>query len=98
MLALSDRIIGVPRDGRLKGSLRVTVQRRDGRAVTVEAAKPIGSPEKPLSDAQFEAKFRDCAQNAVRPLSTTSIDAALATIAELETAADVRALLTPFQR
>jgi hypothetical protein len=31
--------------------------------VTVEASDPIGSPEKPLTNARLEAKFRDCADN-----------------------------------
>ena len=62
VLALSDRIAGMASEGRTKGSLSITVQRTDGRTVTIEATDPIGSPEKPLSDAQFEAKFRDCAQ------------------------------------
>ena len=57
---------------------------------------PIGPPEKPLSDTQFEAKFRDCARNAVRPLSDLSVDAVLASIGRLETLADARELLTPF--
>ena len=94
--ALSDRIAGMPRADRKKGELSITVTRTDGRAVTVEASDPIGSPHKPLTDAQFEAKFRDCARNAVRPLSDTSIDAALAAIGRLETLADVRKLMTPF--
>jgi O-methyltransferase len=64
--------------------------------VTVEASDPIGSPEKPLSDTQFEAKFRDCARNAVRPLSDASVDAVLAAIGRLEKLADARELLTPF--
>jgi len=34
----------------------------DGRSVTVEAGDPIDPPRKPLTDAQFEAKFRDCAR------------------------------------
>ena len=72
------------------------MRRTDGRSVTVEATDPIGSPQKPLSDAQFEAKFRDCARNAVRPLSDASVDAALATIARLETLTDARELLAPF--
>ena len=76
VLALSDRIAGVAREGRPKGSLSITVQRTDGRSVTVEASDPIGSPEKPLTDAQLEAKFRDCARNAVQPLSEASVDAA----------------------
>jgi hypothetical protein len=60
--------------------LGITVMKTDGRSITVEATDPIGSPDKPLSDAQFEAKFRDCARNAVRPLSDASVDAALAAI------------------
>jgi 2-methylcitrate dehydratase PrpD len=96
VLALADRIEGVARDGRPKRSLSITVRRTDGRSVTVEGTAPIGSPEKPLSDAQFEAKFRDCAHNAVRPLSDESIDGALAAIGRLETLVDARALLTPF--
>src|ERR1700720_1410101 len=63
--ALSDRIAGMPRADRKKGELSITVTRTDGRAVTVEPSDPIGSPHKPLTNAQFEAKFRDCARNAV---------------------------------
>ena len=49
VLALSDRIVGVARDGRPKVAEH-TVRRTDGRSVTVEAADPTGSPEKPLSE------------------------------------------------
>jgi 2-methylcitrate dehydratase PrpD len=96
VLALADRIAGVAREGRPKGSLSITVQRADGRSVTVEASDPIGSPEKPLSDARLAAKFRDCARNAVQPLPEASVDAALAAIGRLETLADARELMTLF--
>jgi 2-methylcitrate dehydratase PrpD len=96
VLALSDRIAGVGNERRKKGELSVTVTRTDGRSVTIEAGDPIGSPQKPLSDAQFEAKFRDCARNAVQPLSNASVDAALAAIGRLETLADARDLMAPF--
>ena len=96
VLALSDRIAGVARDGRPKGSVAITVQTTDGRAVTLETTAPIGSPQKPLATAQLEAKFRDCARNAVKPLSEASVEAALATIGRLETLPDARALITPF--
>jgi 2-methylcitrate dehydratase PrpD len=95
VLALSDRIAGVAREGRKRGSLSITVIRNDGRSATIEATDPIGSPKKPLTDAQFEAKFRDCARNAARPLSTTAIDTALAAIGRLETLPDARELITP---
>jgi 2-methylcitrate dehydratase PrpD len=96
VLALSDRITEVAHQGRAKGSLAITVMKTDGRSITVEATDPIGSPDKPLSDAQFEAKFRDCARNAVRPLSDASVDAALAAINRLETLPDARELMAPF--
>jgi 2-methylcitrate dehydratase PrpD len=96
VLALSDRIVGIPREGRQKGSLAITVRMTDGRSAAIEAVDPIGSPHKPLTPARFEAKFRDCARNAVRPLPDSSIDAALAAIARLETLPDARALLAPF--
>ncbi len=96
VLALSDRIAGVARDGRPKGSVAITVQTTDGRAVTLETTAPIGSSQKPLATAQLEAKFRDCARNAVKPLSEASVEAALATIGRLETLPDARALITPF--
>jgi 2-methylcitrate dehydratase PrpD len=93
-LALADRIAGIAQEGRPKRSLSITVRRTDGHSVTVEAGDPIGSPQKPLTDAQFEAKFRDCARNAVQPVSDASIDAVLAAIGRLETLADARELLT----
>jgi 2-methylcitrate dehydratase PrpD len=96
VLALSDRIVGVARESRPKRSLNITVRHTNGRSVTIEAIDPIGSPQKPLSDAQFEAKFRDCAHNAVHPLPDASIDKALATISRVETLMDARELLTPF--
>jgi 2-methylcitrate dehydratase PrpD len=96
VLALSDRIAGVARDGRPKVSLSITVQRTDGRSVTVEASDPIGSPEKPLTKAQLEAKFRDCAGNAAQPLSNASVDAVLAAIGRLEMLPDARELMMPF--
>jgi 2-methylcitrate dehydratase PrpD len=96
VLALSDRIVGIARDGRAKGSLAITVKRTDRRSVTVEADDPIGSPQKPLTDAQFAAKLRDCARNAVRPPADASLDALVASIERLETLPDARELIAPF--
>ena len=96
VLALSDRIAGVARDQRPRGSLSITVQRTDGRVVTVEASDPIGSPAKPLTNAQLETKFRDCARNAVQPLSDESVDGVLTAIGRLETLPDAQELMTAF--
>ena len=96
VLSLSDRITGVARDHRPRGSLSITVQRTDGRSVTVEASDPIGSPEKPLAKIQLETKFRDCARNAVQPPSESSLDGLLAAIGRLEMLPDARELMTAF--
>ena len=64
--------------------------------VTVEATDPIGSPDKPLTNAQLEAKFGDCARNAVQPLSDASVDGVLAAIGQLDRLPDARELMTPF--
>jgi 2-methylcitrate dehydratase PrpD len=96
VLSLADRIAGVARDHRPRGSFGITVQRTGGRSVTVEASNPIGSPEKPLANAQLEAKFRDCARNAVQPVSDASVHRLLAAIERLETLPDARELMTAF--
>jgi 2-methylcitrate dehydratase PrpD len=70
------------------------VHRTDGRSITVEATDPIGSPEKPLTNAQLEAKFRDCARNAMQPLPEASVDGLFAAIGRLERLPDARELMT----
>src|SRR5215472_5884734 len=55
VLALSDRITGVARDGRPKGWLRITVQRNDRRSVMVEASDPIGVARQ----AAYQSPARD---------------------------------------
>jgi len=93
---LADRIAGVAKPAAARDWVKIAVRRTDGRSATIESTDPIGSPSKPLSDAQFAAKFRDCAGNAVRPLAAADIEATLTAFARLETLADVRVLLTPF--
>jgi 2-methylcitrate dehydratase PrpD len=96
VLALSDRIVGVANPRHARDSAKIVVTRSDGRSATIETTVPFGAPSNPLSDAQFAAKFRDCAGNAVRSLAAVDIDATLAAIARLETLTDARVLLAPF--
>jgi 2-methylcitrate dehydratase PrpD len=96
VLALAARIQGEARPGQTKGWLEITVRHVDGRSVTVAATDLLGSPRRPLSAAQFEAKFRDCAAHAVRPLDGDRVDAALRIINGLEQAATVTELLALF--
>ncbi len=96
VLALAARIHGEARLERSKGWLEITVQHVDGRIAAVTASDPLGSPHKPLSEAQFAAKFRDCAGNAGRPIEPERVDAALRTLGGLELAPDVTELLGLF--
>jgi 2-methylcitrate dehydratase PrpD len=96
VLALAGRIAGVANPRHARDSARLTVAHSDGRAVTIDTTIPFGAPSNPLSEAQFAAKFRDCAGNAIRPLATADVDATLAALGQLEQLPDVRVLLTPF--
>jgi len=69
-----------------------TIKRRAmGKMRAVQVAQGGGAL------AQFEAKFRDCARNALRPLSNESVDAVLSRVQQLDRVADVRDLLAPFE-
>jgi hypothetical protein len=67
--------------------------RADGRAASLETTSPSGSPQKPLSDAQLQAKFRDCAAHAVRPIAAEVVERAIKFIQQLEEATDVTDLV-----
>ena len=96
-LALSARIGGEiaptrqPRDW-----AAITVRLTDGRTARVETSDPIGSPEKPLSEAALSAKFRDNAANARRPIPDGDIDSALHALANLRDLPDMRMLTRLF--
>lgn len=93
VLAVVDRLRGVARDDAPEGWARLEVRCTDGRAASRETTSPSGSPEKPLSDVQLEAKFRDCAAHAVRPISSQVVGYALQLVEHLEEAADATELV-----
>jgi 2-methylcitrate dehydratase PrpD len=98
VLALAERLQGEAKDDAPAGWARIRVRRTDGRAATVETAMDaLGSPERPLSDSQLEAKFRDCAAHAVRPISATTVDQAIEWVQRLETYDDAAALIRLFE-
>ena len=63
------------------GWSRVTLRLADGRQLTWGPGGPQGHPDRPLSQEQLLAKFRDCALVA---LPAESVDAAAEAIAKLE--------------
>jgi hypothetical protein len=74
----------------------ITIHLHDGRTASVDTGPPLGSPENRLSIEQLEAKFADCARNAVRLLSDDGVHAATHTILRLEDVQDVGELLRHF--
>jgi 2-methylcitrate dehydratase PrpD len=93
VLALAARIQGAARDGMPEGWAQITVRRTDGRTATMGAAVPSGSPERPLSDAQLQAKFRDCAAHAIRPIPSVEVERTIHLVYQLDAAAEARDLL-----
>ncbi|MDB5414554.1 MAG: 2-methylcitrate dehydratase [Rubritepida sp.] len=61
-----------------RGTVHVTL--RDGTRRTAVALAARGHPSAPLSDAELEAKFRDCASGVIEP---EAVDAALDHLARL---------------
>ncbi len=74
VLDLAARIEGLPQDDRPKGWARLSIIGTDGRTMTLENTDPLGSPQRPLSAEQLDAKFRDCARHAVRAISADDIE------------------------
>jgi 2-methylcitrate dehydratase PrpD len=93
VLALAARIQGAVQPDAPNGWARLMVRRTDGRMAALETTVPSGSPERPLSAVQLQAKFRDCATHAVRPLSAKVVEWAMHLVSRLEETADVTALI-----
>jgi 2-methylcitrate dehydratase PrpD len=96
VLALAARIQGAVRADATEGWAEITVRRTDGRMATLATTSPAGSPERPLSTAQLEAKFRDCAAHAVRPIPEAVVAQALHLVHHLDDMPDVRELIRLF--
>jgi 2-methylcitrate dehydratase PrpD len=96
VLALAEHIRGAVREGAPAGWAQVTVRRTDGRQATQDTTGPSGSPDKPLSDAQLEEKFRDCAAHAVRPIAPDVVGQAIRQLQRLEEVPDATAMIRLF--
>jgi 2-methylcitrate dehydratase PrpD len=74
-------------DGRFR--TRVTARLADGRTLSAEREFPPGSPQRPLSRAELEQKFVDCATPVLGAARAREALAALDGLAERARAADV---------
>ncbi|MFH1169734.1 MAG: MmgE/PrpD family protein [Chloroflexota bacterium] len=78
--------------GRGISPTRITVRTKDGKTFSAEADTPKGHPRNPMTDAEFEEKFRDCAAHAVKSLAASRVDAAIKMLNGLENVKDVAEL------
>jgi len=62
VIALRDRVQAVAEAGIREDEVYVTITLKDGRALSMHVEHAIGSLERPMSDAQLEAKFRGLAE------------------------------------
>jgi 2-methylcitrate dehydratase PrpD len=96
VLALSDRIQGAVREDALASWATITVRCADGRSASLETTDPSGSPEKPLSDAQLQDKFRDCAAHAAKPIPQAVVEQAIQLIQHFDGVPDATELVRLF--
>jgi 2-methylcitrate dehydratase PrpD len=71
----------------------VEITMNDGRVFSETPDGMPGDPEHPVSDEILEAKFRDCAEFASKPLLARNIDAAVRLLQELEDVPDVTSII-----
>ena len=71
---------------------KVEITTTHERHFVMDCNAALGSPARPMSDAQRIAKFRDCAAAAHVPLSHARVDAIIDLVARLDTLPDVAAL------
>jgi 2-methylcitrate dehydratase PrpD len=93
VLALADRV-SVQLDespGRRKEAASVEIRVRDGRVLRHEVRYPLGDDRRnPISQAQLEEKFRDCASFSNKPLASADVERIIERIRHLEQLDDVR--------
>jgi 2-methylcitrate dehydratase PrpD len=93
VLEMADRIYfraATERDGGAKVKMTpiVEVRTRDGRTLAHQVQGVPGDPHHPVSQDLLEAKFRDCASFAVRPLKNGNVEKVINLVANLEDAPD----------
>ncbi|MBI2918897.1 MAG: MmgE/PrpD family protein [Chloroflexi bacterium] len=74
---------------RLVEAATVEIASNGGQSYSQHVDIAYGHPDNPISDADLQAKFRDCAAYSVKPLSKATVDKVIRTVSDLETAPDV---------
>jgi 2-methylcitrate dehydratase PrpD len=95
VLAMAGRVRHQPVPEESKTSLIPTVEvhTKDGSVFSRAEEFPLGDNENPMSQAQIEAKFRDCVSFSDRPIPKENVDRVIDLVAKLDTLADATEII-----
>lgn len=71
----------------------VEIEMNDGTIHRLRVDSPLGHPSQPMSQADFDAKARDCLRAAIRPLADDAANQLRAYVERLETLDDMRGIV-----
>jgi 2-methylcitrate dehydratase PrpD len=101
VLAMADRVFyksdpgstAVRGDGPSTSAPSVEIRTKDGRTLSHTPDGSPGDVRYPASQAQLEAKFRDCAGFAAKPIAPAVVEQIIGTIRDLDQVDDVREII-----
>jgi 2-methylcitrate dehydratase PrpD len=73
----------------------VVIRIKDGGEHRIDVSHTLGSPERPLTRAQYLEKFRRCLQSGVAVLPVDAAEHVIALVDNLDTLDNTNALITP---
>ena len=77
----------------IAGTHQVTIRMQDGTRYFHQTDRPYGRNPDGVTQADLEAKLRDCATFAAKPPTPARVDAAIAVLRDLERCPDVGGLV-----
>jgi len=73
---------------------RVSIKRKDGKEFIKRVDSPLGSPQKPFSEADIKRKLKDCNSVSIKPVSDEILEKLIETIQRLEELEDVGVMMS----
>jgi 2-methylcitrate dehydratase PrpD len=93
VLAMADRV-WVEKDhstAREKEAASVEIRMRDGKVYNKQVLYALGDDRRnPMSQAQIEEKFRECASFSRKPIAKTDVEHLIGLVANIENVSDIR--------
>jgi 2-methylcitrate dehydratase len=68
---------------------RVSIKTKDGKEFIKQVDIPLGSPQKPFSQADIKRKLKDCNSVSIKPMSDEMLEKLIETIQRLEKLEDI---------